>query len=458
MEAHVRSRARQLQKTGLCASRATINRLAFYRVYQSTCGVILFVKYAIVPSFVVRLNFRLRNLYDVIFCAAHCFSFRLSLMQAFQEVCTSLLVPFSSPANSWDDWMQATSHASELAQAARCGHASLAQVRSRLNHWQKPFATSGSAKTWENVLCECCHAFIEHCAEIVETAGIPPRSASNVLGAAVRLAEVVGKTGLLLAAVDSDLSLMSERVQKLELFYEVLVPRVEAIAGEASVADTRAKKAEEEAAQMKTECQRLTRSLRHKCTAAEKRAADLARQVAQLRDRNGLRRSASPAGPKSFNVAANALQNSTSRMRSSASEDSRSSMLFHTADGDAEELSLGEEPEHAARAVWHATGPEGQEESPEIVDPLTNFADAALGHLLSLVKQAHQSHPQLPLPWQHTPSRDAVDVSETADAATAWADCVLAGRDPTLASSVKQSAIHLHCMADLLSSSRSSSQ
>ena len=70
-----------------------------------------------------------------------------------------------------------------------------------------------------------------------------------MLGAAVRLAEVVGKTGLLLAAVDSDLSLMPEKVQKLELFYEVLVPRVEAIAGEASVADNRAKKAEEEAAQ-----------------------------------------------------------------------------------------------------------------------------------------------------------------------------------------------------------------
>ncbi|CAE7868473.1 unnamed protein product [Symbiodinium necroappetens] len=390
-----------------------------------------------------------------------CFSFRLGLMQAFQEVCTSLLVPFSSPANSWDDWMQAASHASELAQAARCGHASLAQVRNRLNHWQKPFATnaSGSAKTWENVLCECCHAFIEHCAEIVETAGVPPRSASNVLGAAVRLAEVVGKTGLLLAAVDSDLSLMSERVQKLELFYEVLVPRVEAIAGEASVADSRAKKAEEEAAQTKAESERLTRSLRHKCTAAEKRAADLARQVAQLRDRHSLRPGTSSAGPKSLS-AGSILQNSASRMRSSESEDSRSSMLFHAADGDAEDLSLEEEREHA-RAVWHATGPgAGEEESTEIVasslDPLANFAEAALGHLLSLVKQAHQSHPALPLPWQHAPSRDAVDVGETADAAAAWADCVLAGRDPTLANSVKQSATHLRCMSDLLNSSRSS--
>ncbi|CAE7234752.1 unnamed protein product [Symbiodinium sp. CCMP2456] len=414
---------------------------------------------AIVPSLAVWLNFRSRNLYDTIFRAAHVFSFRPSLMQAFQEVCTSLLVPFSGPANSWDDWMQAASHASELAQAARCGHASLAQVRSRLNHWQKPFATnaSGSAKTWENVLCECCHAFIEHCAEIVETAGMPPRSASNVLGAAVRLAEVVGKTGLLLAAVDSDLSLMSERVQKLELFYEVLVPRVEAIAGEASVAENRAKKAEEEAAQTKTECQRLTRSLRHKCTAAEKRAADLARQVAQLRDANSLRPGTSSAGPKSMSIG-NVLQKSASRIRSSESEDSRSSMLFHTADGDAEELSLGEEREHA-RGVWHVTGPQpGEEESSEIVaasrlDPLANFAEAALGHLVSLVKQAHQSHPALPLPWQHAPSRDA-DLGETADAATAWADCVLAGRDPTLANSVKQSATHLRCMSDLLNSSR----
>ena len=394
-------------------------------------------------------------------------------MQGFREECTSFMAPLAAPTHGWEEWVQAARHASELAQTARCGQASLAQIRTRLNHWQMMSKDGSSdhhsAKVWESLLCDCCRTFVEHCAEIVETSGIPSRSASNILGAAVRLAEVVGKTGLLLAAVDSDLSLMSERVQKLELLYDVLVPRVEAVAGEASVADSRAKKAEEEAGNVRKECQHLMRSLRHKCAAAEKRATELARQVAQLSRLRAARSGSSgrPSRGRGTGIAAYGRPHSSESSRHSSLPDA-------DLDGAAEALSAlqGESREWQDDNydTWnrHTVAAEGAGEAEKAkvapssknligqdpLDPLANFVEAALGHLLSLVKQAQQSHPTLQPEWlDDSMGLDLADLAVTAEAARDWADCALASLDPSLASSVKQSASHLRCMAELLSTS-----
>ena len=329
--------------------------------------------------------------------------------------------------------MQAVNHAAELAQAARCGQASIAQVQARLNQWQ------ARGKPWEGLLDECCHAFLEHCAEIVETAGTPPRLASNVLGAAVRLAEILGKTGILLAAVDSDLSLLSERVQKLELLYDTLLPRVEAVAGEASIADSRARKAQEEVGQVRSECRQLTKSLRNKWTAAERRAAELGRQVARLRARNSGR---SP------------VRSGNGRALSSCSSGSMLSDADLEADAVPDTLSA---PTGTSKAIGptlfkfqHSTEQVAQEREEEVAG-LGSLAAAALDHLLSLTRQARESHPTLQMPWPDASAR--LDLSATADAARVWADGILAFHDPALASSVKQSAMHLHFLADLSSSS-----
>ena len=363
-----------------------------------------------------------------------------------REVCASLMTPLAAPSNAWEQWIQAVSQASELAQTVRCSQVSIAQVQECLNQWK---LSDYSGKPWESSLADCCHAFMEHCAEILEIAGTPPRLASNLLGAAVRLAEVVGKTGLLVAAADSDLVLLSERVQKLKLLYDVLLPRVEAVAGEAAVADARAKKAEEEAGFARGECRQLTKSLRDKLTAAEKRIADLTKQVAQLRaPRKG---GHSPIARRSANA--------TGKGRQSPREEScSSSSVPFDADVDldaAPELAKNHDATQRQRLqqatalgmLRSAEATEGVVEATTPVDPLAVLAAAAIDHLVSLVKQAQQSHPALQLPWPENGASTELGARETAEVAKLWADRVLAFHNPTLAASVKQSALHLDLMA-----------
>merc|ERR1719174_716350 len=57
------------------------------------------------------------------------------------------------------------------------------------------------------------------------------RIAPRVLGCAVRLAESLGQTGPLLAALDKELAFASERASQLEALYEVIVKRVESLSG-----------------------------------------------------------------------------------------------------------------------------------------------------------------------------------------------------------------------------------
>ena len=344
-----------------------------------------------------------------------------------REVCASLMAPLPD-ASHGDVWMQAMQaiDAAELAQVTRCGKASLAQVSSRLQQWKN--SGNPTDKPWAEVLGECCHAFMERCAEIVEMSSATPKLSSNLLGAAVHLAELVGKTGLVLSAMDSDMTNLADRVSKLELIYDVAVKRVESVASE--IARGIDASTHEKAKQREAEMQSINEDLRktlvesqQRCIAAEERATDLLRQLSalpQTRSRN------SSYGSHDFDRKA---LNDARRLQSSELTAPHWSPLKRTS----------QPPRTQALRSQ---------------DPLELSVYAALDHLKALLEQAQDAHPSLQPLLPLITGVDTVPTSQSlrsaASTAISWADSCLSFRDPILAASVKQSASHLQCLGDLL--------
>ena len=162
-----------------------------------------------------------------------------------QGICTELLRSSPSRAAFVADWTHAIHEleAVDLAQLTRCGRASLMEISERVNQWHLQSTETAT----KELLAECCRTFVEHCAEIVEMAGVSPKLASTLLGVSIRMAEVVGKTGSLIVAMESEFFEIRDKLAKLELVYDVALKRVETVAGEMATLQSRVDAARETA-------------------------------------------------------------------------------------------------------------------------------------------------------------------------------------------------------------------
>eukprot|EP00435_Cladocopium_sp_Y103_P068144 s15_g31.t1 len=428
----------------------------------------------------------------------------MSLMKAgraMQDLCEQLMSPVSQSL-SYTEWMQAVDaidNARDLAQVTRCGKASLMQVSERLQQWKTGGEGEGGPKDRpkEKLLTDCCHTFIEHCAEIVEMSGATPKLASNLLGASIRMAEVVGKTGLLLCAMESEFAQLSDKVSRIELVYEVAVKRVELVAGEiaqlqkqADSAGARADMALKRESQLKLQCQELKRSLQ--------------RQTTNRNDRSQRVADRSPAKGSNFRVGKQCNDSSGQRTPCSDLEPDQTPQIrsrlsgghgypgyiqrdvghvgphlpngghggFYTKSIGASEAGdtsgeFGQTPMGNVPTSTHSPSatvksvPLSRSGPPESVssvwqDPLEGAVQAALDHLHTLLQQVEDmhriSHPVASFlaSTSSTSSLKGLNLVSMADAIHSWVDSSLKFQDPVLATSVKQSASHLQCLASLL--------
>jgi len=202
-------------------------------------------------------------------------------------------------------WLEALGNASDLVQSTRCGRVTLLQISERLAQLQLPKDKHGQA-VWARELQECGRNFIEQCAEIVEVCSASPKLSSSVLGSAVRLAEAVGSTGPLVAAMELELAAVAGKVRDLEVLYDVAITRVETVAGEvpaleanAADAQKRAEEAMRRQAELQLECREAKKALKHserRCLAAERKAMELTNQLRLSSRATRIAQKPSPAG------------------------------------------------------------------------------------------------------------------------------------------------------------------
>lgn len=216
--------------------------------------------------------------------------------------------------------MNALDSATDLSQAIRCGQEFLRQAVERLAVGQK--VRKGGVleghSTWANALEECGRGFVEQCAALVEAcSGAPPALAQRLFSCAVRLAEALGTTEPLLAALDKELSLVGERVVQLELLYTIALQRVEAISSEVPGIEKRVAEAGKQAAeaakakdQMNVEMQKIRKALQNaerRRAAAEARATELGRELhAAKREAAAALKKASEAESRATSAESNA--------------------------------------------------------------------------------------------------------------------------------------------------------
>ena len=439
-----------------------------------------------------------------------------------QDLCEQLMSPVSQSL-IYTEWMQAVDaidSARDLAQVTRCGKASLMQVSERLQQWKTGGEGEGRPKdrSKDKLLTDCCHTFIEHCAEIVEMSGATPKLASNLLGASIRMAEVVGKTGLLLCAMESEFTQLSDKVSRIELVYEVAVKRVELVAGEiaqlqkqADSAGARAEMALKRESQLKLQCQELKRSLQRQTTNRNDRSP---KRVADRSPAKGSNFSVSKQGHDSSGQRTPRSdlempdQTPVIRSRLSGGQGSpgyiqrdvghvghvrphlpnghggfytKSASEAGDTSGEFAQTPMGNVPTstHSPSATVKSvplsrvsrSGPSGPSAPPESVssmwqDPLEGAVQAAFDHLHSLLQQVEDmhriSHPVASFlastsSTSSYSSLKGLNLVSMAGAIHSWVDSCLKFQDPVLATSVKQSASHLQCLASLLNGQSTSS-
>ena len=377
--------------------------------------------------------------------------------------------PLSENMTCYNEWFQAVEsidNARDLAQVTRCGKASLMQVSERLQQWKSEGASTGSSK--EKLLTDCCHSFIEHCAEIVEMSGVTPKLASNLLGASIRMAEVVGKTGVLLFAMESEFAQLIDKVSRIELVYDVAVKRVESVAGEisqlnkkAEAATARAETAQKRESELKIQCQELKRSLSRK--AREIKEKDVVHPGRDPKLTPTSSTSSTRYKGLQRDLRRNERNESNEIHERMQRETIHNSDLIHEAkhlQGASYHSALSQFSPSAESIPFSRSGP--PESLPSIFqDPLEGAVQASFDHLLTLLQQVEGlhgiSHPSIGSLVSFASSSNAaspslkdmnmVSVVNTIDS---WVDGTLKFQDPVLATSVKQSASHLQCLANLL--------
>eukprot|EP00434_Breviolum_minutum_P032526 symbB.v1.2.028765.t1/scaffold3080.1/size64911/3 len=408
-----------------------------------------------------------------------------------QDVCEHLMSPLSENMTCYNEWFQAVEsidNARDLAQVTRCGKASLMQVSERLQQW-KSEATMGRSK--EKLLTDCCHSFIEHCAEIVEMSGVTPKLASNLLGASIRMAEVVGKTGTLLFAMESEFAQLTDKVSRIELVYDVAVKCVESVAGEisqlnkkAEAATARAETAQKRESELKIQCQQLKRSLSRTSRAREMKDKDVVKipgrdphpKLTPSSSTSSTRHKGldHPRVGPSGNWLQRDLQRNESNHESNHSMHERmqretihNSGLYEAKylqgdQGASYHSALSQLGSPSVESIpWPSrSGP--PESLPSIFqDPLEGAVQASFDHLLTLLQQVEDlhgiSHPSFRSLLSFassnaaiSPSLKDINILSVVNTIDSWVDGTLKFQDPVLATSVKQSASHLQCLCHLL--------
>ncbi len=378
--------------------------------------------------------------------------------------------PLSENMTCYNEWFQAVEsidNARDLAQVTRCGKASLMQVSERLQQWKSEGASTGSSK--EKLLTDCCHSFIEHCAEIVEMSGVTPKLASNLLGASIRMAEVVGKTGVLLFAMESEFAQLIDKVSRIELVYDVAVKRVESVAGEisqlnkkAEAATARAETAQKRESELKIQCQELKRSVSRKA-----RDPKLTPTWTSTWTSTRYKDLDDPTGPSGNWLKKRDLRRNERNESNEIHERMQRETIHNSGLHEAKHLqgasyhsALSQFSPSVESIPFSRSGP--PESLPSIFqDPLEGAVQASFDHLLTLLQQVEDlhgiSHPSIGSLVSFASSSNAaspslkdmnmVSVVNTIDS---WVDGTLKFQDPVLATSVKQSASHLQCLANLL--------
>lgn len=363
-----------------------------------------------------------------------------------QTLCEQLMRPDSQRMVGYTEWMEAVKaveNARDLVQLTRCGKATLTQVHDRLQQWKLPEGVDGH-RSKEKLLTDCCHTFIEHCAEIVEMSGVTPKLASSLLGASIRLAEVVGKTGLLVSAMESDFAELSEKVSRIEVVYEVAAKSVEVAAGQIAQlerqvdsATARAELASKRESEMKVKCQELKRSLQRQHVAGNtwKRPVERSPVRRGYSQDSVERRSDFDSDP------------SPGIPRSSPANPQRSQTRRNTEEPTKLRGSISHRSVVKSQVAPHKSGPQ---------DPLEGAVQAAFDHLHVLLQQVESvhgiSHPLAPDGLNSLAQDFSVhDMNLTWLASTihAWVDSSLKFKDVGLATSVKQSASNLQYLASL---------
>jgi hypothetical protein len=151
----------------------------------------------------------------------------------------------------------------DVVEVASCGQECVRAITSRLatgmRATEKLLEKAGlrcdaldtRASPWQDVLEECGRDFMQHCAAIIEACntGGDPRLAPRLLGCAVQLAEVLGRTGPLLAGLDAELAVIFDRVGHLEFLYAAVVKRAGAQAEETTLLKAKLEEAEHHTAE-----------------------------------------------------------------------------------------------------------------------------------------------------------------------------------------------------------------
>lgn len=197
----------------------------------------------------------------------------------------------TGPRNAWLEAISASKKVQgrDLPFLARCGQEALQLVQDRISQGRAAWAlpqcggSSGASggRSWVETLEELCRDFVERCAEVLEgcQGAAPPRLAARILGHAVKLAEILGKTGPLLAVFDDELALLHEKVSQIEVLIDVLLKRCEEVAGESS--DLKAQATE--AIRSRDECRQKAELVQDSLRADAARDKEELKRAAQAR-------------------------------------------------------------------------------------------------------------------------------------------------------------------------------
>lgn len=193
-------------------------------------------------------------------------------------------LPVDEVAERREQWLKALQNVGDVHQAVLSGQDAVRRLATRFGcrrSGAKLLSTTGSTSAWVPALEECGEAFVEECARLVELRGGSSSecAASHVLSCAVRLAEALGQTGPLLTSLEKELAFVGERTEQLEALYEVVLKRVQSLAGHVPFLEQSLSEAKTVEEALRVERKELQQSLK----AAEQKYVQSEREKTNLR-------------------------------------------------------------------------------------------------------------------------------------------------------------------------------
>lgn len=335
---------------------------------------------------------------------------------------------------------------------------------------------------WSKELEACGRAFLERCAGIVEACDSgAPTVAPRLLSCAVGLAEVLGSTGPLLAALDAEVSTIAERVTTLEVLYASMAKQLEVSPHMAPFSEGRIAEARGAVPAEKVEsagdagqgdvsaCWDARRSLSRSAAEDFDTICRFDEPLGHCRTTPGCDRKPAASMPLSGAgmppVPAMSLSTGIDKVQGGSS-------LLQGVIPQAQQVpsssALPSVPICNLIALHAPTfsGSGDAMEHPDLIEcgytwalalsqvkPLDISARAAFSHLAALLKEARSRHPNLMLPPSRSAEQDNTSPSTglqwVATSIDHWAGAELARVDAGLSTAVRQAAKHLRMLAAL---------